>query len=330
MSQAKVKTRKPAATLLSEAKIVETAETQQRDEQPILDTIPQRVQKEPRRKITLARILFFSFSSLLVFGFGLWVDTLIADLLLRSPWLGYLAIGLAVLFVGTLLLMAFNEYRALARMDRIDNLQRRAAKAHRKNDLGQARIVIRETLGLYAGRPETARMRADLNSALSDVMDGSDLIALSERDLLGTLDSQASVMIMRAAKRTSVVTAISPRALIDVSYVIWENMRLIRKLAQLYGGRPGWLSSWRLTKAVLEHLVLTGGMSATDNLIQDALGHGLAAKVSARLGEGIINGMLTARVGRAAIAVCRPLPHLETQPPSLKSIFSELTHNKQS
>ncbi|PCJ90281.1 MAG: TIGR01620 family protein [Hyphomicrobiales bacterium] len=323
-TKTKTKTRKPSATLLSETKIVVPSEL-------VAETdafeAPLRAPRKKRKKITLGRVLWISFTGLLALGLGLWVDTLIADLFIRTPWLGYVGLAMIVLFIGTLLLLAFREFGALSRMDRIDALQRRAAKAHSQNDLNQARHVIRDTLALYAGRPETARMRADMQSALDDVMDGSDLIALTERDLLGDLDKQASVMIMRAAKRTSLVTAISPRALIDVSYVIWENLRLIRRLSQLYGGRPGWLSSWRLTKSVMEHLVLTGGMSATDNLIQDALGHGLAAKVSARLGEGVINGMLTARVGRAAMAVCRPLPHLATKPPSLKSIFSELTRS---
>jgi putative membrane protein len=34
--------------------------------------------------------------------------------------------------------------------------------------------------------------------------------------------------------------------------------------------------------------------------------HSIAAKLSARLGEGVLNGLLTARVGLSAMAVCRP------------------------
>ena len=49
-------------------------------------------------------------------------------------------------------------------------------------------------------------------------------------------------------------------------------------------------------------------MAAGDSLIQQVLGHGIAAKLSARLGEGVLNGLLTARLGLAAIEVARPLP----------------------
>jgi putative membrane protein len=59
---------------------------------------------------------------------------------------------------------------------------------------------------------------------------------------------------------------------------------------------------------VISHLTITGGMAAGDSIIQQVIGHGLAAKLSARLGEGVLNGMLTARLGIAAIEVTRPLP----------------------
>jgi putative membrane protein len=59
---------------------------------------------------------------------------------------------------------------------------------------------------------------------------------------------------------------------------------------------------------VIAHLALTGGMAASDNLIQQMLGHGITAKLSAKLGEGLLNGLLTARLGLAAVDVTRPLP----------------------
>src|SRR5262249_37654975 len=78
--------------------------------------------------------------------------------------------------------------------------------------------------------------------------------------------------------------------------------------ADLYGGRPGTLGLIRLIRHVIAHLAMTGGMAAGDSLIQQVLGHGVAAKLSARLGEGGLNRLLTARLGLAAIARARRLP----------------------
>jgi putative membrane protein len=65
-------------------------------------------------------------------------------------------------------------------------------------------------------------------------------------------------------------------------------------------------------------------MAAGDNLIQQLLGHGIAAKVSARLGEGVLNGLLTARLGLAAIEVARPLPFAALPRPVLADVAADV------
>ena len=121
-------------------------------------------------------------------------------------------------------------------------------------------------------------------------------------------------MIMGSSKRVALVTAISPRAFVDIVFVGAEVLRLIRRVATLYEGRPGALGFLRLARATMTHLAVTGGMAAGDSMIQQILGTGIAARLSARLGEGVVNGLLTARVGIAAVEVCRPLPFVVGTP----------------
>ena len=75
-----------------------------------------------------------------------------------------------------------------------------------------------------------------------------------ERYLMHPLDAQARTLVMNSAKRVSIVTAVSPRALIDIGYVLYENVKLIRGLANLYGGRPGKLGFWRLIRNVVAQI----------------------------------------------------------------------------
>ena len=155
-------------------------------------------------------------------------------------------------------------------------------------------------------------------------MDGRDLLALAERDLIAPLDARAKALASAAARRVSVVTAVSPRAFFDVLYVLWESLRLIRRIAALYGGRPGALGLLRLLKAVLSHLAVTGSMAVGDTILQQFVGHGLAGRLSAKLGEGVVNGLMTARIGFSAINVCRPLPFLAEERPRLKDLTADL------
>jgi putative membrane protein len=70
-------------------------------------------------------------------------------------------------------------------------------------------------------------------------------------------------------------------------------------------------------------------MAASDTLLQQILGHGVAAKVSARLGEGVLNGLLTARLGLAAIEVARPLPFVALAPPVLGDLVADVMKPRQ-
>ena len=71
---------------------------------------------------------------------------------------------------------------------------------------------------------------ADLRS---DVINGADLLQLAETEILMPLNAQAKILILDAAKRVSLVTTVSPRALIDIAYVVFEAGRLIRRLSEL-------------------------------------------------------------------------------------------------
>jgi putative membrane protein len=172
--------------------------------------------------------------------------------------------------------------------------------------------------------PRLAHGRAQLESHLRDIIDGRDLVRLSERELMAPLDQEARGLIAAAARRVSVVTAISPRAAVDMFFVLVTALGLMRKLALLYGGRPGALGLMKLMRHAISHIALTGGMAASDSLIQQMIGHGVAAKLSAKLGEGVLNGLLTARLGLAAMDATRPLPFTALRRPALNDLAAAL------
>jgi putative membrane protein len=194
------------------------------------------------------------------------------------------------------------------------------ARARAADDRAAARALVARLIALYEKRPETAKGRADTAAAARDIIDGRDLVDIAERALIRPLDLKARAEIATAAKRVSVVTAISPRAVFDVLFVVAQTIRLVRKIAEIYGGRPGLLGFFRLSRSILAHLAITGGMAVGDSLLQQLVGHGLASKISARMGEGVLNGLLTARVGLSALAVCRPAPFGVAKPPGVADV----------
>jgi putative membrane protein len=207
-----------------------------------------------------------------------------------------------------LFVLGAREIGGILRQRHIAELHIGLARAREKDDFKDARRLVRDLSTLYSTRPDTARARAQLRKVARDIVDGRDLIDIAERTLVEPLDLDVRREIASAAKRVSMVTALAPRAIIDVVFVLAQATRLIRRIAVIYGGRPGLLGFLKLLRSIAAHIAITGGMAVGDSLVQQFVGHGIAAKLSARLGEGVLNGLLTARVGLSAMAVCRPLP----------------------
>jgi putative membrane protein len=270
----------------------------------------------------------FSWSGLLIsalgglasFTIGLWLDGLIESLFARSVALGMIGVGLAGLALLAALVLAGREFGAILRQRQIALLHRELARAHEADDRELARKKVGELSALYKDQPRTAAARAYLEELRREIVDGRDLIDIAERQLMPALDDAARQEIAAAAKRVSLVAAFSPRAIVDVVFVAAQALRLIRRIAEIYGGRPGLLGAWRLARAVGAHLAITGGMAVGDSLVQTVLGHGIAAKISTRLGEGVLNGLLTARIGISAMAVCRPMPYFAQKPPGIRDV----------
>ena len=267
---------------------------------------------------------------LALLGLGLGVTQLIEDLFARSEGLGFLGLGFAVAAALALAIIVAREALGLARLATIEKLHLRAAEVLLGDDRAESRRIVQELLKLAHQNPHLARARAALQGHAGDIIDGADMIRLAERELMTPLDQEARRLVSVAAQRVSIVTAVSPRALVDVLFVFVASLRLIRQLALLYGGRPGALGMFRLMRHVIAHVAITGGMAASDGLIQQVLGHGIAAKLSQRLGEGVLNGLLTARLGLAAIDVTRPLPFTALPRPVLADLAKDLLRKRDS
>jgi putative membrane protein len=328
--------RRPAIFKLDDANVVVTDPNEEshpsrgtiqvtpEDETPQLPVAIEPTILPAERRFRWGTLFWSAVGGLVLLGAGLGVAHLIEDLFARSDGLGIL--GLVLTFAATLsfLVVAVREAIGLMRLSTIEHLHRRAAAVILSDDRNESRDVLRDLLKIAHANPHLARARATLSHHTGDIIDGADMIRLAERELMSPLDQEARFLISAAAQRVSLVTAISPRALFDVAFVLAASLRLIRQLALLYGGRPGTLGMIKLMRHVLAHLAITGGMAASDSVIQQVLGHGLAAKLSQRLGEGFLNGLLTARLGLAAIDLTRPLPFTALPRPSLTALAKDL------
>ncbi|MEM9710008.1 MAG: TIGR01620 family protein [Pseudomonadota bacterium] len=272
------------------------------------------------RRSRLARWFWGVLVALLTLFLSVAAYDFVVSMLARHPALAAAAMVLLGLFLAISIVVVIREWAALARLQRIDRLHREAAGALAGADISAARRVTAALLRLYRGRADMRWPLERFEERAPELLDADALFGLAETELLMPLDRAAQREVEAAARQVATITALVPLALADVIGALAANLRMIRRIAEIYGGRGGALGSWRLIRSVFAHLIATGAVAVGDDMLGSVAGGGLLGKLSRRFGEGLINGALTARVGIAAMETCRPLPFETVSRPSVSAL----------
>ncbi|WP_099350465.1 YcjF family protein [Erwinia amylovora] len=173
---------------------------------------------------------------------------------------------------------------------------------------------------LEAGNPALQRWHASLHETHND----REVVVLYAQLVQPVLDRQARREISRCAAESTLLIAVSPLALIDMAFIAWRNLRLVNRIAALYGIELGYFSRIRLFRLVMLNMAFAGASELVREVGMDWMSQDVAARLSARAAQGIGAGLLTARLGIKAMELCRPLPWLEGDKPRLGDFRREL------
>lgn len=263
---------------------------------------------------------FFGLAGL---ALSLWYARFVSDAVMRDDWLGWIARALAGILLVCIAYFVLRELIGYLRLNRLGRLRKDANRAETEADFKLAQRTVRGLKSLL-GSERDARWALDrFRENERHMRDASSLLGLADRVLLQKADEKARQIIYQSSRRVGVVTAVVPITFIVMAFVLFENLRMVRRLAGAYGGQPGFVGGVRLFSWIIGHIAATGAIALTDDLFGQFFGQDMLRRVSAKLGEGAFNGALTARLGVAALSICRPLPFIETRPPRARHIFSQ-------
>lgn len=281
-----------------------------------------------KRGFRWGALFFVAASALTGLAISLWFARFVSVALERDDWIGWVSLGLLAAMALAVVVIASREVFGLMRLKAMTARRLHAEEALRQEDAKMARDVVRDIRRSFRGRRDLKWALGRHKDFSSSAHDAREALTLADRELVAPLDVEARKVIAQSAKRVSVVTALSPAAVIDVLFVLAENLRMLRRLATLYGGRPGLSGAFSFGKRVVGHLIATGGVALTDDLLGQFIGQDLVRRLSRRMGEGLFNGALTARIGVAAVDMVRPLPHIETTAPKFREIVKEIAFRR--
>ncbi len=259
--------------------------------------LPALVREPPPRWGTVALVL--TGVVVLAAGFAaLAAGNFVADQFGRAAWLGWLTLAVAMAGFGLLAAGIVREVRALLVLRRVDGLRADMAS-------GEAGRITEAARSWAAGVPGGLA----LLPALRAVNDPDAALALLRAGPGRALREAADGLGRVAALQVVAGVAAMPSPALDIALVAWRGVRLIRRVAALYGVRPGLLGTLALLRRTAVAATLVGVAEIAGNTAAHAvLSSPLLAKA---FGEAAGAGVAARRMlvlGRAAAAACDPLP----------------------
>jgi putative membrane protein len=220
------------------------------------------------------------------------------------------------------------ELLALRRLSRAEALRDQARRLMGSAIHGQSEPLLQSIESLYAGRPGLKEATGRYHRQVSDAHDDGERLRLFAQTVLRPLDREAYQLVKRGARDIGALTALSPLGLLDGLIVISRTLMMLRAIARLYGVRPGFAASIRLVKDAGRNLIAAGVGELVSDAAVETAGATVLSMLSARAGQGVVNGLLAARLGLSAMQICRPLPFTADEVPSLRQLRTEIFERK--
>lgn len=247
-----------------------------------------------------------------------------------SLLLGTLFLILVLSVAAAALTLTWRAYENIQLLKTVSALQREGKTIIETNGYGDAIHYINRIAHFYINRPDVKARLDRFYIMLNDSHHDHEMCTLFSRHVMKELDQHVYRIVAQRSKETALLVMVSPVALLDTLLTLWRNVRMVRDIAALYGGRPGLLGSLTLMTSVLQNLVYADVSEVLAESVADAFGNSMLAVFSAQAAQGMGSGILTARVGLQAMVLCRPVPFLDEEKPRLKEIRWEIVSSLKS
>jgi len=278
---------------------------------------------EPKNRSWLR--LLVGAGSLFVLGLlGLDAYDAAVELFTRSVWLGGAFSLLLGLVAAGAIGVVGREVLSLRRLSKVDDLRIEGERLMVSEAHGQAEDFLRKVEKLYRDRQDLDQPIWRFHDQASDALNDRERLELFAHHVFSPMDRAAYQIVKTSGRDIAVLTALTPIGALDSLIVMVRTVSMMRGIAKLYGVRPGFSATLRLARRGVRNIVIAGVGELISHAAVETAGASLLRVLSARAGQGAVNGLLAARIGLSIMQICRPLPFAEDELPSLKKLRTEI------
>ncbi|MDM8547488.1 TIGR01620 family protein [Candidatus Venteria ishoeyi] len=294
------------------------------DSLPLPEVLSSRINREQAQQFSPLRWLFASLAALLMLM--LVVDTwrFLATQFNGSLFLGLVFSLLVLTITATAGWLAWSAWTEIRRLRTVSTLQEEGETLLENDAYGHATPYLNKVAHFYEQRADVKPGIDRFYIVANDHHTDTEACQLFSQQVLKDLDEQAYRIVLKRSNETALMVMISPIASISTILTLWRNMQMIRDVATLYGGRPGFFASFPLLGAVVQNLIYADVSEIMADSVGEIFGGGVLSVVSGQMAQGLGSSLMTARVGLFAMHACRPLPFQSKEKPSLKNIRHEV------
>ncbi|MWL73586.1 TIGR01620 family protein, partial [Escherichia coli] len=174
-----------------------------------------------------------------------------------QDWVALGGCAAGALIIGAGVGSLATEWRRLWRLRQRAHERDEARDLLHSHATGKGRAFC-EKLAQQAGLDHSHPALQRWYAAIHETQNDREVVSLYAHLVQPVLDSQARREISRSAAESTLMIAVSPLALVDMAFIAWRNLRLINRIATLYGIELGYYSRLRLFRLVLLNIAFAG------------------------------------------------------------------------
>lgn len=212
---------------------------------------------------------------------------------------------LLLVFTSMLITLIYREIKGFKAINVLTEQAHSLASLKQQDNLKQTHHYLKQREALQSQSAFAKATFKQFHQSLKPHHTNGEILDLYQITVLDKLHSQANAVLKKESMLSAGLAFISPNSFIQSMMIFWVSMRTLKRIALVYGVRPGFSGSLKLVRITLENLAAQNLTDVMSDTLSQQIGGGIAGKVVEQSAEAVAARALNMRLGRALIRLLK-------------------------